>query len=74
MPISPWLTSPLRPSSGTHEIMRITLEVQKGTVHSTNSTVCIVDERTWKARKYATEKPMSSVMPHTSRQNLKVLM
>jgi hypothetical protein len=31
------LTSPLRPSSGTHEIMRITLLVQNGTVHSMNS-------------------------------------
>ena len=41
MPTSPWLTSPLRPSSGTHEIMRITLLVQNGIVHSTNSSVCM---------------------------------
>ena len=33
-PISAWLTSPLRPSSGTHEIMRITFEVQNGIVQS----------------------------------------
>jgi hypothetical protein len=50
-PTSTWLTSPLRPSSGTQEIMRITLLVQNGTVHSTNSAVCMPGERTWKARK-----------------------
>ena len=33
-PTSAWLTRPLRPSSGTHEIMRITFEVQNGIVHS----------------------------------------
>ena len=40
------LTRPLRPSSGIHEIMRITLLVQNGTVHRMNSTVCISVERT----------------------------
>ena len=33
-------TRPLRPSSGIHEIMRMTLLVQKGTVQTMNSTVC----------------------------------
>ena len=37
------LTSPLRPSSGIHEIMRITFEVQNGTVQSRNSTICMVE-------------------------------
>jgi len=31
--------------------MRITFDVQNGIVHSRNSTVCHVSERTWKARK-----------------------
>ena len=35
------LTSPLRPSSGIHEIMRITFEVQNGIVQTRNSTICI---------------------------------
>ena len=51
MPIKVWLTKPLRPSSGTHEIMRITFDVQNGMVHRTNNNVCMPDERTWKARK-----------------------
>ena len=51
----------------------MTLLVQKGTVHSTNSAVCMPGERTWNARKYATAKPMTSVMAHTSRQNFSVL-
>ena len=45
------LTSPLRPSSGTQEIMRMTFEVQNGMVHTRKSTICPVSERTWKARK-----------------------
>src|SRR6266550_7416775 len=66
------LTRPLRPSSGTHEIMRITFDVQNGIVHSRNSTVCHVSERTWKARKYARVKPRTSVTSHTSTQNFSV--
>ncbi|MDT4850260.1 hypothetical protein FQZ97_844060 [compost metagenome] len=72
IPCRDWLINPLRPSSGTHEIMRITLEVQNGTVHRMNSAVCMPDERTWKARKYATAKPSTSVMPQTSRLNFSV--
>jgi hypothetical protein len=45
------LITPLRPSSGIHEIMRITFEVQKGMVQTRNSTTCQPSERTWKARK-----------------------
>ena len=37
--ISTSFTSPLRPSRGIHEIMRITLLVQKGTVQTMKSTV-----------------------------------
>ena len=51
MPIKVWFTSPLRPKSGTQEIMRITFDVQNGMVHRTNNNVCMPDERTWKARK-----------------------
>ena len=43
--------TPLRPSSGIHEIMRITFEVQNGMVQRRNSTTCHPSERTWKARK-----------------------
>src|ERR1700712_5207694 len=68
----PWLTTPLRPSSGTHEIMRITLLVQNGTVQSRNKSVCVPTERTWKARKYASVKPITSVNAQTVKQNLKV--
>ena len=50
-PISVWLTRPLRPSSGIHEIMRITFEVQNGIVQTRNSAICMVAERTWNARK-----------------------
>ena len=39
-PVRTSLTSPLRPSSGIQAIMRITLEVQNGIVHNTNSTTC----------------------------------
>jgi len=46
-----WLTTPFRPSNGTHEIMRMTFDVQNGMVQTRNSTICIVAERTWKARK-----------------------
>ena len=50
-PIRPWLTKPLRPSSGTQDTMRMTLDVQKGIVHSTKSSVCMPLERTQKAKK-----------------------
>ena len=40
------LTSPLRPSTGIHEIMRMMLEVRNGTVQMRNSTVCIAALRT----------------------------
>ncbi|MNL55819.1 hypothetical protein D3C87_1792590 [compost metagenome] len=50
-PCRVWFTRPLRPSSGTQAIMRITFDVQNGTVQSTNSAVCMPEERTWKARK-----------------------
>ena len=36
------MTSPLRPSSGIHEIMRMTFEVQNGIVQSRNSPICQV--------------------------------
>ena len=52
--------------------MRITFDVQNGIVHSRNSTVCHVSERTWKARKYARVKPRTSVTSHTSTQNFSV--
>ena len=45
------LTSPLRPRSGIHEIVRMTFEVQNGTVQTRNSAIRHVVERTWKARK-----------------------
>ena len=51
MPCSVWFTRPLRPSSGTHEIIRITLLVQNGTVQTMNSTVCVSVPSMWKARK-----------------------
>ena len=31
--------------------MRMTFDVQNGMVQTRNSTICIVVERTWKARK-----------------------
>ena len=66
------MTRPLRPSSGTHEIMRMTFDVQNGIVHTTNSIVWVASERTWKARKYARVKPRTSVTSHTSTQNFSV--
>ena len=45
------LTSPLRPSTGIHEIMRMMLEVRNGTVQTRNSTICMAAVRMWKARK-----------------------
>ncbi len=50
----------------------MTFEVQKGIVHTRKSTICHVSERTWKARKYATVKPRSSVASHTRTQNFRV--
>ena len=67
------LTSPFRPSTGIHEIMRMMLEVRNGTVQMRNSTVCIAALRTWNARKYATQKPTTSVMAQTIAANLSVL-
>ena len=37
--MSALLTRPLRPSSGIHEIMRMTLDVQKGIVQMIASTI-----------------------------------
>jgi len=48
--ISDWLNSPLRPRNGIHEIMRMTLEVQNGTVQIRKSAICQISERTWKTR------------------------
>ena len=72
MPTSPWLTRPLRPSSGTHEIMRMTFEVQNGTVHSTNSTVCMRRRAHVEGQKVGDGEAETSVMTQTSRQNLSV--
>src|SRR3990167_4282702 len=72
MVMSASLTRPLRPKSGTQAIMRITLDVQNGMVHKTNSTTCTPLDLTWKARKYDTVNPMTSVSNHTSKLNLKV--
>ncbi len=66
---SPPFTRPLRPSSGIQEIIRITFEVQNGMVHTSASTICQSGERTWKARKYATVKPITRVSAHTIAQN-----
>src|ERR1700751_4612869 len=66
------LNSPLRPSSGIQEIVRMMLEVQNGIVHTRNSAICMVAERTWKLRKYATKKPITRVASQTIRQNLAV--
>ena len=35
-----WLTTPFLPRNGSHEIMRMMLEVQNGTVHSRNNPIC----------------------------------
>ena len=42
---------PLRPRKGIQEIMRMMFEVQNGIVQSRNSAICMVCDRTWKARK-----------------------
>ena len=44
--LSARLTSPLRPSSGIQEIIRITFEVQNGIVQTRNRTICMVTVRT----------------------------
>lgn len=49
--ISPEFTSPLRPSTGIQEIMRMMFDVRKGTVQTRNSTICMAAVRMWKARK-----------------------
>ena len=59
-PISALLISPSLPSSGIHEIIRMMFEVQNGTVQSRNSPSASSWLRTWKTRKYATQKPMIS--------------
>ena len=38
--ISDWLKRPLRPRKGIQEIMRMTFEVQNGTVQSRKSAIC----------------------------------
>src|SRR5881628_3014364 len=63
--INDWLNSPWRPRKGIHEIMRMTLEVQNGTVQRRNSAICTRTLRTWKTRKYETVKPITSVIAHT---------
>src|SRR5262245_62288735 len=63
--IKDWLKSPWRPRKGIHEIMRMTLDVQNGTVQSRNRAICQRTLRTWKTRKYETVKPITSVMAHT---------
>ena len=40
------LTTPLRPSSGIQEIMRMTLLVQNGIVQIRNSVICQLSEPT----------------------------
>ena len=65
--IKVWFTKPLRPSKGIQEIMRITLEVQKGTVHRTNNKVWVEEERTQNAKKYAMQKPKMSVTNQTTK-------
>src|ERR1700712_4234659 len=67
------LTRPLRPSSGIQAIMRMTLEVQNGIVHSSDSAICQVLDLTQNARKYATVKPMNSVSSHTRKHSFRVL-
>ena len=67
-----WLIKPLRPSSGTHEIIRITLDVQNGTVQTMKSRVCMPTLGTWNARKYASVKPSTSVISQTRKQNFRV--
>ena len=56
-PTSALLISPSLPSSGIHEIIRMMLEVQNGTVQSRNRPIARSWFRTWKTRKYATQKP-----------------
>ena len=66
------LTTPFRPSSGTHETIRMTFDVQNGIVHTRNSTICMVSDRTWKTRKYAMVNPSTSVTAHTTAHSLSV--
>ena len=47
-------------------------EVQNGIVQSRKSTICHFSSWTWKARKYATVKPMRSVKTQVRNANLKV--
>src|SRR6478609_11075845 len=68
----PELTRPLRPSSGIQAIMRMTLDVQNGIVQSSDSPICHVLDLTWKARKYATQKPMKSVNAQTRKHSFSV--
>ena len=64
---------PYRPRNGTQEIMRMMFEVRKGIVQIKNKTNCQMNERTWKARKYATVKPMVRVKNQVIPAYLKVL-
>src|SRR5690242_9586533 len=63
--INAWLKIPFLPRNGIHEIMRMILEVQNGTVHNKNSAICHRMLRTWNARKYDTVKPITSVIAQT---------
>ena len=47
-------------------------DVQNGIVQSRNSAICHVNDRTWKARKYATVKPMIVQKNQVSTVNFKV--
>jgi hypothetical protein len=66
------LISPSLPSSGIHEIMRMMFEVQNGTVQSRNNPIASSGSRTWKTRKYATQKPMISENTQVRTVNLMV--
>ena len=59
------MNTPLRPRNGIHEIIRMMFDVQNGTVQSRNNPIFKVKLLTWKTRKYATVKPMTSVTAQT---------
>ena len=70
--ISVEFTSPLRPSKGIHEIMRMTLDVQNGMVHKRNKTICICKVLTQNARNSATRKPVTKVKSQVTKTNLRL--
>ena len=47
-------------------------DVQNGTVQSKKSPICIGSDRTWKAKKYATVKPMSKQQAQVMPVNISV--